>query len=1684
MSLKVKSNESIEEIKIYRNTSLSTSEDSKQFNYSIHSNEPLGIKILQSCSIEVLIEGQNIVGDANINLHNIVNLKGVKKIPVNIWTQIDISEMGGLFIDVQNIKNKLDSVDERFSFSVKVKMNKSDYILASIFDIRNEKISENTLSKEAFHEKVFLNENGDDPGLLISDNVRIYIPMIKHLIKKNNEQPMDILETLEVNEEIIALYNKLAGLNENNEKDMHKPRKGFFLVTGREEHRGYMSAGSTMLDCAPNNILAYFGRPKKGEAVWGMYHEYGHLYEQGWGFTEYWNNMFANAKTRIDKNDPTWSWAYGNKQQYEETKVVPSYSDYLTKGEQYKRIVPMYFFLAFIDSIDNEFMQKLETFWREEGKYSGWDFVAYFIAKQYKLNVIPFIKMCELQDVTDFNAIDDIIDLSKSSYIYTDENYWFDSIRNISIPPTVRKIYPGRNRTLSGIANPEAEIEIELGQNRYTVTADSLGKFSFLVPETIYLNSEFKIKSTEKNKVSSHEIDIIVSDDKPKLFFKGYKDEVFLRVEFDFVNKKFIASSSGVAANVHHHSSEYIVIEHYNKKNKLKNRYSVAGSSNADYVSNLLNETKFIEGDYLKLSHKEQFNRLALLGEIRDTEEYYDYGVKNLDLSNSYFYIMKSDILYSTIQLELNENKDDLIELIKECNYDKDDYSKNSYNEYVLALGKSIEVLENDDALENEIIKAYRDLEKAIQNLRKKNKIIFKGYNNVNFCEIVFNDDSMMLEAKGIDTTIHPFHGSSKYAEIKLFNRRGIVKGNYSIKANESSLEFAKGISTLTFEETDYIKLYHLEKNSRMVIEGFVENTPSNLNNGCSAIDLENSYFYILNENLKYSNILLDLSDDKTKLKDKIEELEKLDSNIYTKLSFNNLQMVIQKAKQLLETPNLTEQEIILILEELNEVENALREKNKILFKGYNNVIFSELTFNYDLMKFEASGIENMIHPYQYSRKYSEVILYNRKGMVKGSCSVNANENSMTFANSLNAMNFEETDYIKLYHLEKNARLVLNGFIEDAPYDLSSGCLDIDLENSYFYILNENLKYTNTLLDLSDDKSKLKDKIDECLEISPENYTKVSYNYLKSHIEYATSMLSTPNLTQVEIDLEVQRLDEAKNNLKEKNKVIFKGYNNVNFLELTFNYDLMKFEAKGTDSIVHPFHYGRKYGEVILCNKKGIVKASYSVNANENSIQFANNLNKLTFEETDFIKLYHLEKDRRLVMDGFIENTPYDLSTGCIDIDLENSYFYILNENLKYSDILLDLSDDKTELRNKVEEYSQISSEKYTKKSYDYFKNHLNYAQSILEVPNLTTDEINLEIERLDIAKNKLREKNIVIFKGYNNTIFSELTFNYDLMKFEATGIENMIHPYQYSRKYSEVVLFNKKGIEKGRCSVNANENSMIFANSLNAMSFEETDYIKLYHLEKNARLVLNGFIEDAPYELSSGCIDIDLENSYFYIINENLKYTDTLLDLSDDKTELRKKVEEYSQISSEKYTKISYNYFRNHLDYAVSMLTVPNLNADEISLEIQRLEEAKNKLREKNKVIFKGYNNVHFLELTFNYDLMKFEAKGREEIVHPFHYGRKYAELVLFSKGGVIKGSCSVNANENSLEFATALNNLNFEETDYIKLYHLEKDSRLVIEGFVEDAPYDLSTGCFNINLENSYFAILNENLKYYEQN
>lgn len=82
-----------------------------------------------------------------------------------------------------------------------------------------------------------------------------------------------------------------------------------------------MSAGGQMLDTLPQNIHEYFKKPKTQD-VWGMYHEYGHMYEQGWGFIEYWNNMFANTLRRVDFENPNWSWIYGNEKTNYDIKSV------------------------------------------------------------------------------------------------------------------------------------------------------------------------------------------------------------------------------------------------------------------------------------------------------------------------------------------------------------------------------------------------------------------------------------------------------------------------------------------------------------------------------------------------------------------------------------------------------------------------------------------------------------------------------------------------------------------------------------------------------------------------------------------------------------------------------------------------------------------------------------------------------------------------------------------------------------------------------------------------------------------------------------------------------------------------------------------------------------------------------------------------------------------------------------------------------------------------------------------------------------------------------------------------------------------------------------------------------------------------------------------------------------------
>lgn len=71
-----------------------------------------------------------------------------------------------------------------------------------------------------------------------------------------------------------------------------------------------------------------------------------------------------------------------------------------------------------------------------------------------------------------------------------------------------------------------------------------------------------------------------------------------------------------------------------------------------------------------------------------------------------------------------------------------------------------------------------------------------------------------------------------------------------------------------------------------------------------------------------------------------------------------------------------------------------------------------------------------------------------------------------------------------------------------------------------------------------------------------------------------------------------------------------------------------KMSATDTDNLIHDYFKDEKYFEFTLYNKEGRVKKNIAVKGMENTKAFAKEVNGLTFEYGDMLKVYHAESSR------------------------------------------------------------------------------------------------------------------------------------------------------------------------------------------------------------------------------------------------------------------------------------------------------------------------------------------------------------------------------------------------------------------------------------------------------------------------
>lgn len=1080
--------DSTEEIIIYRNTSRSQGEDNKGFNIPFHTNEPLGIEVNKATEIEVMIEGSDISGSGRLNYHDVNNLRYAGSVPVNEWTTINVPAMSQLFLEVGGVKYTPD-YNTNFKFNVKFRLNSEDYKVSPIYDARTNKISNKTLSAVQFKTEVFKAENALSGSLILTDNARIYIPQNKYI-----RTWFDVDATVRLHENTINKYNQYIGLNESNSKDINKPRRNFVLVSARNEQIGYMSAGGTMLDTRPSNISEYLDGGNTDK--WGHYHEYAHLYEQGWGYIEYWNNMLANEISR-EKFGPNWAWIYGNSPENMENKMVGMFDNYFNNGTL-GSIHPMYYFLKIREGLDPNYFSSVETFYRENKTYyGGAEYIAYHAAKTYGVNIIPYLRLAgEPMDNAQF--IKEIMDLTSTSFVYVPDNPTLSAYKNMSIPVTTLPIYSSSNQVLKGMSNPNSEVFIKLDGTEYKVVADANGKFEFNVPGTLTMTSELSVASKDINKEKGSFLKVNIVNDANEINFKGYENNNFLKVKINKETNALEAISNGRVPNPYLNSRAYIKMEHFNRRGELIKSYQLSNSSNADLLAEELSKVVLRDGDFFKLYHAEQ-GRLIIDGLVKDAPIYFSTNANNIDLSNSYFYYLDGNLKYSNTLLDLGLNKDDLSDFIANAKtYTGTDYTKTTWNNLENALVNAEKVNNNSNLTINEYSKAALDLKVAIENLRKVNVITVNGYNNAEIVKISFDTENNQFKATSTGSTANAYVGRT-YFTFKHYNKRNDLLGTYSFRGGENANAFAAALNDKSFRDDDYIIITHAEQSNRLRVSGYIKNLDTNIENGVGALNMNSSLFYLMDENFVYSTTPLDLPLNANDLGDFITVAENSTNGNFTQNSLNNLQEKLNIANDIKNQSNPSE---YIVIDAINSLDVAIRElkvKNEIMFKGYNGQNHLTIRFDTENNKLLAQSNGLTVHPYQGNNIYTKVFHYRADGTLVNTYQVRANEKADAMAAAINNQPFLEGDYLKIWQLEADNRIVIKGYLENQPKDLSNGSYGVDFNNSYFYLAGDNLVYSTAPIDTfkAEDVNK-----DGSVNVTDLSITASSYNSKENEHKY------------------------------------------------------------------------------------------------------------------------------------------------------------------------------------------------------------------------------------------------------------------------------------------------------------------------------------------------------------------------------------------------------------------------------------------------------------------------------------------------------------------------------------------------------------------------------------------------------
>ncbi|ALC50490.1 peptidase M60 [Bacillus thuringiensis] len=495
---------------------------------------------------------------------------------------------------------------------------------------------------------------------------------------------------------------------------------------------------------------------------------------------------------------------------------------------------------------------------------------------------------------------------------------------------------------------------------------------------------------------------------------------------------------------------------------------------------------------------------------------------------------------------------------------------------------------------------------------------------------------------------------------------------------------------------------------------------------------------------------------------------------------------------------------------------------DSLVFKGlnYDNNIKSIVTLQHDQKKFSAIADSNPVHYYFKEDTYFEFSLLDQNGNEKKKATVKGVENAEEFAKSINELEFEYGDVVKVYHAESDRFnwYQNNDFIGQGKAKVEKELL--------FKVTEKGFERMETQQEVTAVPQKVVIGTDvEKLDVK--NFVQVKDGEVVGFVE-------KPDTTKIgEQKVKVETKDRFGNKKVTEvpleviygDSLVFQGDGNNTRSIVTADHNTKKLQATFTDAKVHYRFENEKYMGITLYDQNGNEKKVISAEGQESSKSFAEQLNGVDFAYGDVIKVYHAESDR---LKWYQKNEFVSNGKGKQEL-----YFKLTEKGFER----MEAQQEVTAVPQKV--VIGTDAEKLDAKDFVQVKD--GEVLGFVEKPDTTKiGEQKAKVETKDrFGNKKVTEVSVevtygdsIVYQGVSNVTRSIVTLNHAEKKLHATFTNEEIHYRFVNEQYIGLTIYDQNGNEKKHVTAEGQETSKNFAGQVNGTAFEYGDVLKVYHAE------------------------------------------------------------------------------------------------------------------------------------------------------------------------------------------------------------------------------------------------------------